>query len=180
MTVGPQPSDWQAGLDLAAEAVSLLTRCSQTVAVAESLTGGLLAAALTSVPGSSAVFRGGVVAYATDLKNALLGVPAALLARYGAVHPEVAAEMAAGARQRLTATLGLATTGVAGPDPQDGQPAGTVYMAVSGPAGTTGQALSLAGDRQAIRFATVRQALALLIAAAREEAGEGAAAHGAE
>ena len=91
----------------------------------------MLAAALTAIPGASAAFRGGVVAYATDLKAALLGVPAALLDRHGAVHPEVARAMADGVRSRLGATVGAATTGVAGPDPQDGQPVGTVYIAVS-------------------------------------------------
>ena len=103
-----------------------------TVAVAESLTGGQLAAAFTAVPGASAVFRGSVTAYATDLKASILGVDCALLAEVGAVHPEVARGMAQGVRRVCGADLGLATTGVAGPDPQDGKPVGTVYVAVAG------------------------------------------------
>ena len=113
------------------EIIGLLVARGQTLAVAESLTGGLLAAALTDIPGSSAAFRGGVVSYATDLKAALLGVPSDLLDRHGAVHPAVAAAMAQGACRRLAATVGAATTGVAGPDPADGQPVGTVFIAVS-------------------------------------------------
>jgi nicotinamide-nucleotide amidase len=110
----------------------LLAERGATVAVAESLTGGLLGAELTGMPGSSATFLGGVVAYATPLKHSLLGVPADLLAAHGAVHPEVAAAMATGVRERLGATYGVAVTGVAGPDPQDGQPVGTVHVAVAG------------------------------------------------
>ncbi len=132
---------------LAAEAIKLLTEEGQTVAVAESLTGGLVAAALTSVPGASVVVRGGVVAYATELKAALLDVPAELLARHGAVHPDVAAAMAIGVRRRLGATYGAATTGVAGPGPAEGKPQGTVFVAVDGPAGPAGVGLQLAGDR---------------------------------
>src|SRR5262249_24538664 len=111
-----------AGAELAARIVRLLTQRQQTVAVAESLTGGLLGAAITTVPGASVVFRGGVIAYATDLKAALLGVPAALLAERGAVDPDVAGAMAAGVARRLGATAGGATTGVAGPGPADRQP----------------------------------------------------------
>lgn len=114
----------------------LLADAGETVAVAESLTGGLLGGALTDMPGSSETYRGGVTAYATDLKAALLGIDADLLRREGPVHPEVAAQMAAGVRARLDATVGVATTGVAGPDPQPdprGQlvPPGTVHVAVS-------------------------------------------------
>jgi nicotinamide-nucleotide amidase len=137
----------------------VLTDRGQTVAVAESLTGGLLAAALVEVPGASAAFRGGVVAYATDLKATLLGVPAALLDRHGAVHPDVAAAMADGVRTRLNATFGLATTGVAGPDPVDGQPVGTVFIAVSSPGAQAPQGLRLDGDRAAIRQQTVVMSL---------------------
>jgi nicotinamide-nucleotide amidase len=151
---------------------ALLAR-GETLAVAESLTGGLLGAALTEVPGVSATFRGGVVAYATELKAGLLGVDAALLARVGPVDPEVAARMAAGARERLRATYGLATTGVAGPDPQDGHPPGEVYVAVSGPGGELQQRLDLSGDRAAVRAGAVTGALRLLadVLADREAAG---------
>jgi nicotinamide-nucleotide amidase len=156
-------------LALAREAIALLVARSDTIAVAESLTGGMLAVALTSVPGASAAFRGGVVSYATDLKVALLGVPADLLARHGAVHPEVAVAMAEGACGRLEASVGVATTGVAGPDPADGQPVGTVHIAVAADGSTATRALALSGDRHQIRVATVEQALGLLVGMLREE-----------
>ncbi len=155
--------------ELSGEIIGLLVARGGTLAVAESLTGGMLAAALTAIPGASAAFRGGVVAYATDLKAALLGVPSGLLERYGAVHPSVAAAMAEGARDRLGATVGAATTGVAGPDPSDGQPVGTVYIAVGSAGGTTGRRLSLSGDRQQIRLATVEESLALLVTVLKED-----------
>lgn len=140
-------------------AVRLLSERGQTVAVAESLTGGLLAAAFVRIPGVSAVFRGGVVAYATELKATLLGVPEDLLARYGPVHDGVAVAMAEGVRQRLGATYGLATTGVAGPGPSGGQPAGTVYVAVAGPAGAQPLRFAFTGTRLAIRRQTVVMSL---------------------
>jgi nicotinamide-nucleotide amidase len=154
---------------LAEEAIERLTTAGQSVAVAESLTGGLLAAALTSVAGASVVVRGGVVAYATELKTVLLGVPAGLLARHGPVHPEVAAAMATGVRQRLGATYGAATTGVAGPGPAEGKPQGTVFIAVDGPAGASSAALQLAGDRRDVREGSVRAVLSLLVSALRED-----------
>jgi nicotinamide-nucleotide amidase len=141
----------------------------KTVAVAESLTGGLVAAALTSVPGASVVVRGGVIAYATELKTALLGVPADLLARHGAVHPDVAAAMASGVRERLGATYGAATTGVAGPGPAEGKPQGTVFVAVHGPGGPAGVALQLVGDRRQVRDMSVLSVLSLLVSALRED-----------
>ena len=142
--------------------IGLLIARNQTLALAESLTGGMLAAALTAVPGASAVLRGGVVAYATDLKAALLDVPSDLLARHGAVDPDVAAAMAEGARSCMGADVGAATTGVAGPDPSDGQPVGTVYIAVSVGTDTAVRALALTGDRHRIRVATVDRTLRLL------------------
>lgn len=111
----------------------LLAERGATVAAAESLTGGLIGAELTAMPGSSATFAGGMVTYATETKHRLLGVPAELLAEHGAVHPDVAAAMAAGVRDALGATYGVAVTGVAGPEPQDGHPVGTVYIGVAGP-----------------------------------------------
>lgn len=146
----------------AARVHELLLARSQTVAVAESLTGGAVGAALTVVPGVSATFRGAVVAYATDLKAGLLGVDRGLLDRVGAVDPDVVAAMATGVRDRLGATYGLATTGVAGPDPQDGHPPGEVHLAVAGPAGVAVVSLALAGDRAAVRDHAVRRALLLL------------------
>ena len=117
MVVGSGSSAGEAARDLACQVLDRLRADGQTVAVAESLTGGLVAAALTDVPGSSAVFRGGVVAYATELKADLLGVDAVMLRRHGAVYPPVAAAMAQGVRARLGATYGVATTGVAVPIP---------------------------------------------------------------
>ena len=142
--------------------VATLRARSETLAVAESLTGGALAAAVVDVPGASTVLRGAVVAYATDLKHALLGVDADLLAAEGPVHPEVARQMADGVRDRLGATWGLATTGVAGPDPQDGIAPGTVYVAVTGPDSNRVERLLLPGDRGEVRAATVGRALLLL------------------
>lgn len=161
----------------ATEVVRLLTVHGATLAVAESLTGGLVAAEITSVPGASKVFRGSVTAYATELKQEVLGVDAGLLARNGAVDPQVAAEMAAGVRTVLGADWGIATTGVAGPEPQDGQAVGTVFVAVDGPfAEGSGSArggkvrhLRLNGDRAEIRMESVRSVLALLL---EELAGE--------
>ncbi|MEU1788860.1 CinA family protein [Streptomyces sparsogenes] len=149
---------------VAAEALALLEGRGETVAVAESLTGGLLAAELTAVPGASRSFRGSVTAYATELKREVLGVDGALLAARGAVDPEVARQMARGVRGVLGADWGVATTGVAGPTPQDGQPVGTVHVAVAGPSGAaTGAALHLAGDRAGIRGQTVEAAVKLLL-----------------
>ncbi|SES49355.1 competence/damage-inducible protein cinA [Streptomyces sp. yr375] len=156
---------------VAADVVRLLTVNGETLAVAESLTGGLVAAEITSVPGASKVFRGSVTAYATELKHELLGVDAGLLAARGAVDAQVAAQMAAGVRKTLGADWGLATTGVAGPDPQDGQPVGTVFVAVDGPVGADSgsaaggkvEALRLNGDRAEIRRESVRSVLALLL-----------------
>jgi PncC family amidohydrolase len=153
----------------AAELIGLLTARQESIAVAESLTGGLLAGALTGVPGASAVFRGGVVAYATELKAVLLGVDRGLLEAHGAVSAEVASAMAEGARSRLGATVGAATTGVAGPGPAEGKPAGTVYIAASAGDQTRVRRLALSGSRTAIRAGTVREALALVLVMAREE-----------
>lgn len=147
--------------------VGLLRERGLTVAVAESLTGGLLVSALVDVPGASKVVCGGVVAYQSELKHSLLGVSATLLAEHGAVHPDVAAEMAMGVRERLTldgvtADIGIATTGVAGPDPQDGQPVGTVFVGIAWGDDVEVLPLSLEGDRSAIRSATVDESLSAL------------------
>jgi nicotinamide-nucleotide amidase len=155
--------------ELAAQIVSLLEERHQTIAVAESLTGGLLGAAITAIPGASIVFRGGIIAYATELKAALLGVPAELLASCGPVHPDVAAAMADGARDRLGATIGVATTGVAGPDAADGKPPGTVHIAVSAGPAPVARALALGGGREEVRRGTVEEALRLLWSVLWEE-----------
>lgn len=145
-----------------AEVVRALLARGETLATAESLTGGLVAATLVEIPGVSAVFRGGLVVYATDLKHALAGVPETLLAERGAVDPDVALALAAGARERCAADWGLATTGVAGPDPQDGKPVGLVYVAVAGPSGPAVRELRLTGDRARVRTASVTAVLTLL------------------
>ncbi|MQY02819.1 CinA family nicotinamide mononucleotide deamidase-related protein [Actinomadura macrotermitis] len=121
--------------DLATVVHRLLIDRDATVATAESLTGGLIGAELTRAPGSSVTYAGGVVTYATEQKHRLLGVPAELLEEHGAVHPDVAAAMAAGVRGLLGTTYGIAVTGVAGPEPQDGEPVGTVYIGLAGPDG---------------------------------------------
>jgi nicotinamide-nucleotide amidase len=154
----------------AARALALLRARGQTLAVAESLTGGLLSATIVDVPGASRAFRGGLVVYATDLKTTLAGVPPELLDAHGPVHPDVAGALAAGARRRCTADWGLATTGVAGPDPQAGQPVGTVYLGLAGPAGLgMVRRLALSGDRADIRQGAVAAALDLLTGALREQ-----------
>ena len=145
----------------AADVLRALARQGETLAVAESLTGGLLAATLVDVPGASAVFRGGLLVYATDLKHLLAGVPQELLDARGPVDPDVALALAAGTRERCRADWGLATTGVAGPDAQGGTPVGTVYVACAGHAGVV-RALRLDGDRAAVRHAAVTAALDLL------------------
>ena len=159
---------------LAADLVARLTAAGLTVAVAESLTGGLVSAALTEPAGASLVVRGGVLAYASDLKAQVLGVDEVLLAQVGAVDPVVAEQMAAGVRSLMGATYGLATTGVAGPDPADGKPVGTVYVALVGPGFSRVKALALSGDRAGIRAQSVLAVLMLLAgelaAKVREEA----------
>jgi len=158
-----------AARDLAAEVLGLLRTANWTVATAESLTGGLVAATLTDIPGASRTFRGGVVSYATDLKASLLGVDPAMLAAHGAVYAPVAAAMAAGVRDRLGATVGVATTGVAGPDSQDGVPPGTVHIAVSLADDTIVRTIALAGDRDEVRTLTVERVLGLLLGRLRED-----------
>ncbi|WP_295010801.1 CinA family protein [uncultured Microbacterium sp.] len=153
--------------DAAAAVLDLLRSRGWTLAVAESLTGGALSAAIVDVPGASAVLTGAVVAYATPVKASLLGVDEALLAERGPVDATVAEQMARGVRRTLAmhgrpADVGLSTTGVAGPTPQSGQPVGTVHIGVSTPGSTTSRAFVFDGDRSAIRRASVTAALRLL------------------
>jgi nicotinamide-nucleotide amidase len=152
------------------DAARLLGRLGElkwTIAVAESLTGGLLCAEIASVPGASAHLRGGVVAYATDLKQKILGVDATILELDGPVQPKVARQMAEGVRDALAddrgrADVGVSTTGIAGPTSPDGQPVGTVYVGVSTPLGTRVELLQLQGTRDEIRAETVRRAIRLV------------------
>lgn len=152
------------------DVVARLTAAGRTLATAESCTGGLLAARLTAVPGASAVFRGGVVAYDNAVKRDLLAVPASLLDSVGAVSAEVAAAMAQGARKHLGCEYALATTGIAGPGgATTDKPVGLVFIALAGPgAACRVQRLQLAGDRQAVREQSVRAALAWLLQALAE------------
>jgi nicotinamide-nucleotide amidase len=164
MTAGPRGADTGAAAALAA-----LTEGSWTLATAESLTGGLIGELLTSVPGASASYLGGVISYATRLKHTLAGVPSATLEALGPVAEQTAAAMATGVAERCEADWGLAVTGVAGPEPQDGHPVGQVFVGLARPA--TGWSavheLRLSGDRAAIRWETATTALALLTDAVR-------------
>jgi nicotinamide-nucleotide amidase len=150
--------------DAAARLITELAARHLTIAVAESLTGGLLVAELVRIPGASAVLRGGVVAYQTSIKHSLLGVDEALLAQHGAVHPEVARQMATGVRDALAvdgrpADIGVSTTGVAGPSEQDGQAVGTVYLGVAFGDTVRAVPLRLHGDRTSVRQQSVEQAI---------------------
>ncbi|MEV4316359.1 CinA family protein [Actinocrispum sp. NPDC049592] len=142
--------------------IARLRNRGETVATAESLTAGLLSAVLTSVPGASKAVRGGLVVYATDLKWGLAGVDPVLLREHGAVHPDVAVQLATGARDRCGANWGLGLTGVAGPDPQDGVRPGTVHIGIAG-TGLDVATITFPGDRHAVRAAAVRVAVDLLL-----------------
>ncbi|MGH3661205.1 MAG: CinA family protein [Micromonosporaceae bacterium] len=148
---------------LAAHVVAALRERGQSLAVAESLTGGALSAAIVAVPGASQVFRGGLVVYAADLKVSLAEVDARLLEARGPVDRDVAAALADGARARCRASWGLATTGVAGPDSHGGQPPGTVWLGMAGPAGVSAWRLTLPGDRAEVRAGAVLAALRGLV-----------------
>lgn len=149
--------------ELAQSLVTRLTQTGLTIAAAESLTGGLVCSALVDVPGASAVLRGSVTAYTTELKAQVLGVDAARLASVGPVDAQVAQEMADGAAQLLGADVAVATTGVAGPGPADGHEAGTVYIAAIAPWGSVWRLLQLEGQRSQVRIQTVHQVLVLAL-----------------
>jgi nicotinamide-nucleotide amidase len=140
----------------------LLQERGETVATAESLTGGRLAALLTGTPGASRSYVGGVVAYATSVKHAVLGVPEALVAAHGVISAECALAMARGAVAVTGATWGIGTTGVAGPDDQEGQPPGIVHVGLVGPGVATALALELVGGRAAVQDRTCAEALSAL------------------
>lgn len=147
----------------ARELVAELTAIGQTVATAESLTAGLLAATIADVPGASSVLRGGLIVYATDLKHTLAGVSDDVLAADGPVAPTTARELARGAALRCGADWGVSLTGVAGPDRQNGVPVGTVFLGIRAPEGQVEAIeLHLAGDRGQIRTAAAAAAIAEL------------------
>jgi nicotinamide-nucleotide amidase len=140
----------------------LLGQRRRSLATAESLTGGLVGGRVTTVPGASDYYRGGVVAYATEAKAAVLGVDQKLLDEHGPASEPVAAAMAEGARLAFAADVGLATTGVAGPTEQDGRPIGSVYLAVADAAGTVTTTIRAPGDRTQVRAWATTIALDLL------------------
>lgn len=150
--------------DPAALLLARLRQAGWYLGVAESLTGGLLADRFVRVPGASQVFRGGLLTYATELKEDLLGVDGTVLATHGPVHPDVAAQMAIGAASSLGAEVTLATTGAAGPAGQDGQDVGTLYLACAHPSGVWVRHYRLAGSREHLRSAAVGLALSLGLA----------------
>jgi nicotinamide-nucleotide amidase len=162
----PPIEQWLYGRDedpIEARVLGLCRDRGWTLGTAESCTGGLVAARLTGIPGSSDVFRGGVVAYANEVKEGELGVPAELLAEHGAVSPEVAAAMARGARARLGVDVAVSVTGIAGPDGgTEEKPVGLVYLHAEGPNGGVGREFSFPGDRVSIRARSVVGALHLV------------------
>ena len=167
MSQQPESGTADVVADVAARVVAILIERGLTIAVAESLTRGLLVAELIGVPGASATVLGGVVAYNTALKHSILGVDAELLAEHGPVHPEVARQMADRVRAALAvdgepADIGVSTTGVAGPGPQGGRPAGTVYLGFAIGGDVSSLRLELGGDRGAIREKTVFESLSWL------------------
>ncbi len=142
--------------------VADLTIRGQTIATAESLTAGLLAATLAGVPGASVVLRGGLVTYTEDTKIALAGVAPQLLDAVGPVAAATARALAVGARQRCVATWGVGLTGVAGPEPHGGHPVGTVFVGLAGPVDTEVAELLFTGSRWDIRMAAVQEAIVRL------------------
>ena len=151
-------------MDEAARVIRLLTEREETIATAESCTGGLLGKLLTDVPGASAVYLGGVISYAYAVKVKLLGVDSDLLREKGAVCEEVALQMAKGARERFGADFALATTGNAGPGADEKNPnVGEIYVACASESGTVCQKLQLSGTREENRTGACRAALTLLL-----------------
>lgn len=155
--------------ELTVSIIDWFTRSGETLATAESLTGGLLSTVLTEIPGASSCIRGGVTTYATYAKAQVLGVDAQLLEKHGAVHPEVAQQMSTNVRELFAADWGIATTGVAGPATQDGQPVGTVFIAVANENTVTVEKLLLKGTRSQIRTETVVSVLKLLLKEATDD-----------
>jgi nicotinamide-nucleotide amidase len=154
------------------QAAALLRRLEYTLATAESLTGGSVGAQITSVPGASDYYYGGIIAYAPFIKSSLLNVPPEVINAHGTVSSETAAAMATGVRDLFGTSVGVATTGVAGPDPLEGHPAGTVFISVADPFGTQTELVTLEGpqtsDRAAVITWATSQAISLLIRRLRD------------
>lgn len=166
----PDPTELDAPADAcvdprAVRVVDELRRTGSCIATAESLTGGLVCAALTSVPGASSVVAGGIASYSTALKVRVLGVPADVIRRHGTVAEPTALHMADGARRVAGADVGVATTGVAGPDPIEEKPVGTVHIAVTRESVRLARAFTFYGSRDQIRRQTVESALDLVVEA---------------
>ena len=165
---GPDRSPRLAPMTAEAQLIAQLVARGWTLALAESCTGGMVAQRVTSVPGASSAFLGGIVAYANDIKRDVLGVPPATLAAFGAVSAETALAMAQGARRLLHTSLAAAVTGIAGPGGgTDAKPVGLVFVAVAGPGGETTERFVFAGDRDAIRAQACEAVLRLLLAVCR-------------
>lgn len=155
------------------ELIAAMKERGWTLGVAESLTGGAVCAQLVSVPGASAVVLGGIVAYATEVKATLLGVDADLLNAHGPVHPDVARQMALGVRRAVqvagrSADVGISTTGIAGPESPDGQPVGTVHIAVATPEAVRAHAFVFEGDREQVRAQSTDAVIAAAVTMLRE------------
>ncbi|MBM3743081.1 MAG: CinA family protein [Actinobacteria bacterium] len=142
--------------------INTLQYRKETIAVAESITGGKLAAALTSAPGSSKVFLGGIVAYSIESKVQELGIPKRLINKFGVYSEEIALEMANGVRKKFNSDWSIASTGVAGPGPAEETPAGSIWLVIIGPQATQNIRLSLQGSREEIRVGAVTSAVATL------------------
>ena len=155
--------------DRVARLIDALVAAGETVAVAESLTGGLVCSTLVNPAGASRAVVGGVVAYSTDVKASVLGVDAGLLAERGAVDAAVAVQMASQVRAHFGATIGVSTTGVAGPDPQDGVSVGTVFVAISTDSDEVVEEHHFTGTRDELRWASVGAALTILENSLRTE-----------
>lgn len=158
-------SDINAIETAAADLVADLRKTRRTLATAESVTGGLIGSTITSVPGASEIYRGGIIAYSMDAKVSVLGVPEEVCAR-GLITEEVAVQMAIGAYRLLDADLAVSCTGVAGPDWDHSGPSpvgpGTIWLAVASEKSTVTKLLNLSGSREEIRLATTHQALFML------------------
>lgn len=154
--------------DLETKIGEILTAHSLTVATAESCTGGLLASRLTDVAGSSAYVKGGLVAYTNAIKNSVLHVDSRTLENFGAISRQTAAEMAQNVREIFSATIGLSTTGVAGPEPSEGKPVGLVYVATVGENFSAVAECHFSGSRTEIKAQAVEAALKLLASTLRD------------
>ena len=139
--------------------VKMLMLRGETISTAESITGGLIGGAITGAPGSSEVFLGGVISYSNQMKKDELGITAADIKKVGVVSEAIAVAMALAIQKRTKSTWAISSTGVAGPGPIDGIPAGTVWIAIAGPKIAQGIELSIAGKREIVRLGAVESAL---------------------